>query len=280
MTPTRPVPVDVISIQSQVVYGRVGNNAAIPALEACGLLAAAVPTTLLSNTPHYPSVHGGAVPEAWLAGWLDDLEARGIPDRARVVQIGFLGDPAQARILASWWSRIHERHPHLRLHLDPVIGDYDHGVYVADGMAEALTTRLVPAAHGLVPNRFELEQLTGTRLRGLDDCREAARALLHGAAQWIVVTSVQGDPEGAVVQTLLETRDGTSTLFEHPRVPCAVKGVGDYFAARLTGHLLLGCEVSQAVDRACRETTERLDLTRHLGWEELAIHAPGRSAKP
>ena len=54
--------VDIISIQSQVVYGCVGNNAAMPVFRKAGWRALAVPTVILSNTPHYPTLHGGAVP--------------------------------------------------------------------------------------------------------------------------------------------------------------------------------------------------------------------------
>lgn len=277
----KPVPIDVVSIQSQVVYGRVGNNAAVPALEAFGLQVAAVPTVLLSNTPHYSSLHGGAVPEDWFSGWLDDLEARGATERARTVQVGFLGGPGQARTLAGWWSRVHERHPQLRLHLDPVIGDYDHGVYVADGLVEAWRSLLLPHAHGLTPNRFELEQLAGTPLTSLDGCKRAARSLLRGPAQWVAVTSAQDDPASARVQTLLETRDGKSHLFEHPRVRCAAKGVGDYFAARITGRLLHGAAPSAAVEGACGDTLALLERTHRLGWEEMAVGmtrtAPGEA---
>ncbi|XOT95096.1 pyridoxine/pyridoxal/pyridoxamine kinase, partial [Alcaligenes pakistanensis] len=95
-----PYHVDVVSIQSQVVYGRVGNNVAGPTLRRHGFKVAAVPTVLLSNNPQYPSVHGGAVPDEWLEGFLDDLVLRGALDKVRAVLIGYLGSANQAVIIA------------------------------------------------------------------------------------------------------------------------------------------------------------------------------------
>lgn len=96
---SRPLSVDVVSVQSQVVYGRVGNNAAIPTLEALGLSVAAVPTVVLSNIPHYPTMHGGALPIEWFDGYLQDLSARGALHALRAILVGYLGNPAQAQAL-------------------------------------------------------------------------------------------------------------------------------------------------------------------------------------
>src|SRR3546814_9901791 len=110
-----PLPIDVISIQSQVVYGHVGNNAAVPTLQAMGLRIAAVPTVLLSNTPHYPSLHGGAIPADWFTGYLRDLVARGVVAHARAILVGFLADPDQAALLGDWLDEALAAHPALRI---------------------------------------------------------------------------------------------------------------------------------------------------------------------
>jgi pyridoxine kinase len=116
----QPLAIDVVSVQSQVVYGRVGNNVAMPTLQALGLAAAAVPTVVFSNTPHYPSIHGGAIPEAWFAGYLQDLSARGALGRLRAVLTGYLGGPAQAGLLADWIGGLLAQRPGLRVVVDPV----------------------------------------------------------------------------------------------------------------------------------------------------------------
>ena len=93
--PAATVQVDIISIQSQVVYGCVGNNAAMPVFRKAGWRALAVPTVILSNTPHYPTLHGGAVPMDWFDGLLQGLEDRGVTRVARAVVCGYLGQPAR-----------------------------------------------------------------------------------------------------------------------------------------------------------------------------------------
>lgn len=267
----RPAPVDVISIQSQVVYGSVGNSIALPALQRLGLRAAAVPSAVLSNTPHYPSVHGGALPPAWFAGYLDDLQRRGVLADAGAVLVGYLGGEEQARALAGWLERVCAVHPQLKVHVDPVIGDFDHGAYAEPRMLAAWREHLLPHAHALTPNHFELEKLAGTPLRSLEECVGAARDLLIDRTEWVVVTSAAPQtwpPDEMHVAVV--TRDDHH-LVTHPRIEDGPKGAGDLFGALLLGRRLAGAGLTEAVEAACRDVLDVLRYAADHGWEELVL---------
>lgn len=274
----RPLPIDVVSVQSQVVYGRVGNNVAIPILESFGLAAAAVPTVMLSNTPHYPTIHGGALPMEWFNGYLLDLSARGALRQTRAILLGYLGNPAQAEVLAHWISNLHDERSSLRVIVDPVIGDHDHGVYVDPGMIEAYRRHLLPVAHGLTPNGFELERLTGQPTGDIGSVIAAARMLLTGRTQWVAVTSATPIAlSPAEMQVAVVTRDETRVL-KHPRIATSPKGTGDLFAAALTGHLLEGASIFEAAAQACNHVVIALKHTHRARCAELLLPPVGRAS--
>ncbi|MGR1813312.1 pyridoxine/pyridoxal/pyridoxamine kinase, partial [Salmonella enterica] len=118
--------------------------------------AIAVPTVILSNTPHYPTLHGGAVPLDWFEGLLQGLDERGVTRTARAVVCGYLGQPGQAGLLAGWLPALRASRPDLKVHIDPVMGDRNDGLYVNEGLVEQYRDLLVPLADGMTPNHFEL----------------------------------------------------------------------------------------------------------------------------
>lgn len=267
----QPLAIDVVSVQSQVVYGSVGNNVALPVFARAGLRAAAVPTVILSNTPHYASLHGGAPPIEWFAGWLDDLCARNALARLRAIHTGYLGSAQQAETLARWIEARRAEHPGLRVHVDPVIGDHDHGIYVDPALVPVVRERLAPLADGLFPNGFELECLTGLPVRTESEVVAAARALLAGRTRWVIVTSAAPAawPAGRMRVAAVTAND--ARVIDHARIDAAPKGTGDLFSATVTQRLLAGANLFDAAQHACDAVVAAVTLTKAGQSAELLL---------
>lgn len=267
----RPLSLDVVSVQSQVIYGRVGNNVAVPILEALGLSVAAVPTVVFSNTPHYPTMHGGALPLEWFNGYLQDLSARGALSSLRAILVGYLGNPRQADALVRWARARREERAELRIVIDPVMGDHDHGIYVDPDLVDVYRRDLLPLADGLTPNGFELAHLTGLAMNDVESVVAAARTLLTGRTQWVAVTSAAPDTWARdEMQVVLVTRTQAEVIV-HPRIDATPKGTGDLFCASLTGHWLGGVDLAEATAQACRHVVQALRHTEQAQCAELLL---------
>lgn len=270
---SRPIAIDVVSVQSQVVYGRVGNSAALPTLDALGLQVAPVPTVVLSNVPQYGTPHGGVIPLDWFEGYLSDLSARGGLASMRLVLTGYLGSPEQAHVLADWIRRQVDTHPGLRVVVDPVIGDHEYGVYVDPRLVDAYRSELLTLADGLTPNDFELGHLTGQGTGDVADSVAAARRLLTGRTQWVVTTSAARAtwPAGHM-QLVLVTRSDAYVI-THPCIDVAPKGTGDLFTASLAAYWLAGATLPTAAAKACGRVLRALEMTREAHCAELLLPA-------
>jgi len=265
-----PLPIDVVSVQSHVCYGSVGNSVAVPTLVSLGLNVVAVPTVYLSNVPQYDTLSGGVIPQEWFEGFLADVELRGALTHARAVLTGYLGSAQQATALAAWLERAVARDPDLLVVVDPVMGDQDAGLYVHPDLPAAFGT-LAGLATGLTPNAFELERLAGRQLGTLPDTVAAARELIVGRTRWVVVTSAApAAAPGGETQVAVVT-DSTELVVRRPRVESAAKGTGDLFSAALVHALLAGSDLAAAVEAAHSRVAAALQRTLRLGCAELVL---------
>lgn len=260
----------VISIQSQVVHGHVGNSAAAWPMQARGLEVAAVPTAILSNHPHYPTMHGTVLDPDLLAGLLKGVEERGLIETSAALLTGFLGSVENARIVADFAAGAKARNPALRFVCDPVMGDDDLGVFVAPGLVAAFRDRLVPLADLITPNQFELELLSGLSARTESEVHAALSRVRAPGQDAIVTGCVLADTASGHVETLAWT-DGVITRSAIPHVPIRPCGTGDLFTALVVADLVAGVRLAETSLRATQVMLAVLRRTETAKTGEMAL---------
>ena len=260
----------VISIQSQVVHGHVGNSAAVFPLQACGIEVAAVPTALLSNHPHYSSMRGGVLDAKFVRDLLVGVEERGLVDTGKVLISGYLGSPEIAAAVIDFVRRAKARNPNLLYLCDPVMGDDDLGFYVDEDMRTLFCEGLVPLADIITPNQFELEHLVGRTLATVEGIVAAARGL---GPSTVAVTGVQvQDASSGIVQTLaIEPR--AAWMVSTPKLSCRPSGTGDLFTALFAAAMVQGHTTEAALGRAVSGVYGVLEETERRRSYEMALIA-------
>lgn len=262
---------DIISIQSQVVHGHVGNSAAVFPMQAKGLEVAAVPTALLSNHPHYPTMHGQTLDPELLDGLLRGVEERGLVDTAKVVVTGYLGSVENGAIVAEFIGRARERNPRLIYVCDPVMGDDDLGLFVKAGLIDVFRERLVPVASIITPNQYELELLAGQKSRSVEGLDKAMRILSARGTMIAAVTGcVLDDTVSNSVETVTWSPRGLARSVV-PRLPIRPCGTGDLFTALLIARLCAGEDLPTAAAGATKEIFAVLLRTQAAASEEMRI---------
>ncbi|MEA2779329.1 MAG: pyridoxine kinase [Rhodospirillaceae bacterium] len=262
---------NILSLQSRVAYGHVGNSAAVPALQSLGHQTWPVDTTLLSNHLGYQTHSGRILPAEEVAAVLEGLAQIDVLAECDALLSGFLGHSAE--IAAAAAGRLRAANPAALYCLDPVMGERNGGFYVRPAIAETIATRLLPLADIVTPNAFELDQLAGARTVSLADVAEAADKLRRLARPGaIVVATGIGREDGPAdrVEVLAAAESGI-WLGEVPRLVVPAHGGGDIFAALFLGHYLHRRDLPAALQRAMDST--HAVFSASVGRLELALTA-------
>jgi pyridoxine kinase len=264
---------NILSIQSQVAYGHVGNAAAVFALQRLGHEVWPIPTVEFSNHPAHGG-YGGRINGAGLiSGLVEGLKERGFLAQCDAILSGYMGSVANGATSLLALEMVREQNPAALYVCDPVFGHAGRGIFVADGLPEFFRDKAVPAADIVTPNQFELEWLTDHKIDNLEQALEACQLLRSQGPHTILCTSLsRADAAADVIETLLVNADG-AWLAETRRLDGEMFGAGDLFAALYLGHCLTEPDPALALSRAVSGTWAVLQATVAKGGGELALIA-------
>lgn len=261
----------LLSIQSQVAYGHVGNSAAVFPLQRLGIEVLPVSTVLFSNHTGYGSWRGPRLDPSAIAEVLQGIEERGAFEDLDVVLSGYLGNAGVTEVVAAAVRRVKSASPDAVFACDPVMGNATVGRFVAPEIPDLLRRTLIPLADVITPNQFELGLLTDTEPSTLEELLVAvdlARGL--GPSTVLVTSVVRANAEPGTIEMLVAHPSG-AWLVRTPRLPGKFGGTGDVAAALFTAHLRASSDPADSLARTASSLFDLIALTVDSDARELRL---------
>jgi pyridoxine kinase len=263
--------VNLISIQSHVAYGHVGNSAAVFALQRLGVEVWPIHTVQFSNHTGYGTWQGRVFDAGLIRDLAAGLEARGVLGECDGVLSGYIGSPEIGAAILDCVATARRANPAAHYCCDPVIGDVGKGVFVCEGVEAFMREKAMRLADIVTPNHFELGRLTGRESRTLVQAREAVKALHDLGPRTVLVTSLcVGDTPADAVDLLASDETGQFRL-RTPKLDVAANGAGDAIAAMFCAHYLRSGRIDEAVSRAASSVFGVLAKTAETGAPEIQL---------
>jgi pyridoxine kinase len=264
---------NVLSIQSWVAYGHVGNAAAAFPLQRLGFEVWAINTVQFSNHTGYGAWRGRVFDAAHVRELIEGIAERGVLPECDAVLSGYMGDASLGEAIVDAAARVKAANPRALYCCDPVIGDVGRGVFVRPGIPEFMRDRALPVADIVTPNHFELEQLTGRTVASLADALDAVALIRERGPGTVLVTSLRRAEAAADRIEMLAADPSGAWLVSTPLLPIAPNGGGDAVAALFLGHLLRGRPTAEALGATAAMIYGVLEATWRAGTRELQLVA-------
>jgi pyridoxine kinase len=261
----------VLSIQSAVAHGHVGNSAAVFPLQRIGVEVVPVPTVNFSNHTGYGAWRGPLIPPPDVAEILLGVEERGVFPQIDAVLSGYQGGVGIGDVIVDAVRRVKAANPSAVYACDPVMGNAKSGCFVAPEIPELLRDRVVPVADIITPNQFELGFLTGTEPASIESTLASADLARAMGPATVLVTSVERPDRADGVIEMLVVDDSGAWLVSTPYLPFKANGSGDVTAALFTAHYVETGNAAVSLERTASSVFDLLETTFRSGERELQL---------
>ncbi|NAZ87863.1 pyridoxal kinase PdxY [Kineococcus indalonis] len=261
----------ILSIQSAVAHGHVGNSAAVFPLQRIGVEVVPVHTVNFSNHTGYGAWRGPVMAAEDVADVLTGVEERGVFPEIDVVLSGYQGGTGIADVIVDAVRRVKAANPSAVYTCDPVMGNARSGCFVAPEIPDLLRERVVPAADVITPNQFELGYLTGTEPTTLESTLASADLARATGPSTVLVTSVERPGREPGTIEMLVVDDAGAWIVRTPLLPFKANGSGDVTAALFAAHLRGTGDARAALERTASSVFDLIETTHRSGQRELQI---------
>ncbi|MBB4039344.1 pyridoxine kinase [Microvirga flocculans] len=272
---------NILSIQSHVAYGHVGNASAVFPMQRLGVEVWPIHTVQFSNHTGYGSWKGRVFDGPAIEDLVEGIAERGVLGRCNGVLSGYMGSADIGNAILSAVARVRTLNPEALYCCDPVIGDVGRGIFVRPGIPEFMRDQAIPAADIITPNQFELDYLSGLATKTLADLKQAVAAVQGMGPKVILVTSVETQETPSDSVDLVAGESGRFWRVRTPKLSLSVNGAGDAIAALFFVHYARSRSAATALAEASASVYGLLKRTEEAGSREiLTIAAQNEFVSP
>jgi pyridoxine kinase len=262
---------NLLSIQSHVAYGHVGNSAAVFPLQRIGVEVWPVNTVQFSNHTGYGTWRGRVLGGAAIRLLVQGIAERGVLGACDGVLSGYLGSRDTGEAVVDAVGRVKGANPAARYCCDPVIGDAERGVFVRRGIPQFIKERMLPLADTVTPNQFEIGHLAGRATATMTELAAALDAVHDCGPRVVFVTSLALDDTPPDVLDLVVSEASGRWRLRLPRLPVVANGAGDAVAALFFAHHLRARSAAEAMALAASAMYGVLSRTAEAGAGEMLL---------
>ncbi|WP_324134487.1 pyridoxal kinase PdxY [Bosea sp. (in: a-proteobacteria)] len=260
---------NILSIQSHVAYGHVGNASAVFPMQRLGVEVWPIHTVQFSNHTGYGAWKGRVFDGGMIDEVMEGIAERGVLPSCTGLLSGYMGSADIGHAILSAVERVRAANPKAVYCCDPVMGDVGRGVFVRPGIPEFMREQAVPAADIVTPNQFELELLTDIEIRTIADAHRAVEALRDAGPKVVLVTSLVTDETPADSIDLMAADARGAFRVRTPKLDVSVNGAGDAIAALFFVHYLREESAAAALAKAAASVYGLLKRTKEAGSREI-----------
>ncbi|MGO4677201.1 pyridoxal kinase PdxY [Bosea sp. 2YAB26] len=260
---------NILSIQSHVAFGHVGNASAVFPMQRLGVEVWPIHTVQFSNHTGYGDWKGRVFEGGMIDEVMGGIAERGVLPGCDGVLSGYMGSADIGHAILSAVERVRAANPDALYCCDPVIGDVGRGIFVRPGIPEFMREQAVPAADIVTPNQFELELLTDIEVKTIADAHRAVETLRDAGPKVVLVTSLVTEETPADAIDLMAADAKGAFRVRTPKIDISVNGAGDAIAALFFVHYMREGSAAAALSKASSSIYGLLKRTKEAGSREI-----------
>ncbi len=242
---------NILLINDLPGYGKVALSAMFPILSHMGYCVYNLPTALVSNTLDYGKFEILETTE-YMRNTVDVWEQLGFSFEC--IATGFIVSKEQVQLITDYIGRQRKKDNGLYVVVDPIMGDDGVLYNGVDRKTVSYMRELIGKADIIVPNFTEAAFLS--------ECYIGSQAL-NKSGIWHLLDELRKKTDGSIVVTSIaesetgqhlvcgydkEKEDYFTIPYQH--IPVRFPGTGDIFSSVLTGNVLSGIPLPEAVKTA------------------------------